>query len=238
MSLDPRIADGTTRMLALRAAVLGSGVAPLGWKLGFGAPAALVSFGTDRPLVGFLTRDRLMPSGASVPVAGWTKPLLEAEVAAHFGTSVPASASPAEALAAVSGWSVAIELADLDLPPIDLEEVLARNIFHRHVLLGPVVSSLPSDLSFSVLGDGSSVASTSTPFELTGSLGAILASAASTLAACGAGLAAGDVVITGSVVPPIDVSGGGSWRVVASGLGEVGVELKQGRLPRAPDIAG
>lgn len=226
MSLDPRIAAGTTRMLALRTAVLGSGVTALGWKLGFGAPAALATFGTDRPLVGFLTRDRLLSPGSSISVAGWTKPLLEAEVAVHLGSSVGASASAAEALDAVAGWSVAIELADLSFPPTDIGEVLAGNIFHRHVLLGPVVSSLPDDLSFSVLRDGSSAASTSTPFELTGPLGTILASAASTLAACGAGLGAGDVVITGSVVPPIDVSGGGSWRVVAPGLGEVEVELE------------
>lgn len=228
MSLDPRIAAGTTRMLALRAAVMSAGAEPLGWKLGFGAPAALSTFGTDRPLVGFLTRDRLLASGASASVECRRRPMLEAEVAAHLGTSLGPSPSAAEALAAVAGWSVAIELADLDVPPTDIEEVLAGNIFHRHVLLGPVVSSLPADLSFSVLRDDSEVASTSTPFSLTGDLGSILASTASTLAACGASLAAGDVVITGSVVPPIDVSGGGSWRVVAPGLGEAVLELRAG----------
>ena len=226
MSLDPRIAAGTTRMLALRSSALAAGAEPLGWKLGFGAPAALATFGTDRPLVGFLTRDLALASGSSVSVAGWTKPLLEAEVAVHLGSSVGPSASPAEALAAVSGWSVAIELADLSFAPTDIGEILADNIFHRHVLLGPEMSSLPPDLSFSVLCDGSEVTSTSTPFSLTGSLGAILASAASTLASGGAGLEAGDVVITGSVVPPVDISAGGSWQVVAPGLGEVGVELR------------
>ena len=225
MSLDPRIAAGTTRMLASRAAALGSGAEPLGWKLGFGAPAAMASFGTDRPLVGFLTRDRALAPGSSVSVATWTTPLLEAEVAAHLGAPVSPSATPAEALAAVSGWSVAIELADLSFAPTDIEEVLAGNIYHRHVLLGPVVPSLPSDPSFSVLRDGVEAASTSTPYALTGELGSILASAASTLAAAGASLSAGDVVITGSVVAPVDVSGGGTWRVVAPGLGEVGVEL-------------
>jgi 2-keto-4-pentenoate hydratase len=231
VTLDPRIAAGTARMLALRAAAVSAGAAPLGWKLGFGSPAALAAFGTDRPLVGFLTRDRLLASGSSVSVAGWARPLLEAEVAVHLGRSMSASATASEALGAVVGWSVAIELADLDAPPTDIELVLAGNIFHRHVLLGPAVSSLPSDLSFSVLRDGVSVASTATPLELTGSLGAILASTASTLAACGASLAAGEVVITGSVVPPIDVSVGGSWEVVASGLGEVGVRLTAGRAP-------
>lgn len=95
----------------------------------------------------------------------------------------------------------------------------------RTLLLGPVVGSLPPGLSFMVTRDGDPVAATSTPFELTGDLRAILASAASTLASCGASLSAGDLVITGSVVPPIDVSDGRTWKVWAPGLGEIGVEL-------------
>jgi 2-keto-4-pentenoate hydratase len=212
-------------MLAARSAALSSGSVALGWKLGFGAPAAMARFGTDRPLVGFLTEDRLLASGSVVEVSGWTAPMLEAEVAAHLGSDVAADASAEEALAAVAGWSVAIELADLDPPPTAVEEVLAGNIFHRHVLLGPVVPSLPADLSVSVSRDGEAVTSTSTPFELTGEMGAILASTAATLASCGASLSGGDVVITGSVVPPIDVGGGGSWHVVASALGDVHVDL-------------
>jgi 2-keto-4-pentenoate hydratase len=225
VSLDPRITAGTTRMLAARSAALSSGAAPLGWKLGFGAPAALSSFGIERPLVGFLTRDRLLPPGSSVDVSGWSAPKLEAEVAAHLSRPVAGEASPAEALDAVASWSVAIELADLDPPPTDLEEVLAGNIFHRHVLIGPVVPALPADLSFSVHCDGEAVAVTADPFALTGDLGSILASAASTLRSCGASLSGGDVVITGSVVPPIDVSTGGSWHVVAPGLGELTVTV-------------
>ena len=220
MSLDPRIDAGTTRMLAARAAALSSGAVHLGWKLGFGAPAAMEKFGTDRPLVGFLTDDRLLPSGATVDVSGWTKPVLEAEVAAHLGSDLGPGATPAEALAAVSGWSVAIELADLDHAPADLERILAGNIFHRHVLLGPVVDALPDPLTFTVERDGEQVATTSDPFALTGDLGSILASAADTLASAGAALSAGDVVITGSVVPPIDLTPG-TWRVTAEGLGTV-----------------
>jgi 2-keto-4-pentenoate hydratase len=226
VSLDPRIAAGTSAMLAARSEALTAGASPLGWKLGFGAPAALARFGTDRPLVGFLTGDRVLASGASVDVSEWVAPRLEAEVAAHVGRPVAAAASPAEALAAISGWSVAIELADLDPPPADLEEVLAGNIFHRHVLLGPVVPAVPAGLSFAVLRNGAEVAATSDPFALTGELGSILASTASTLASCGASLSAGDVIITGSVLPPLDVSAGGSWHVVAPGLGKVSLQLR------------
>jgi 2-keto-4-pentenoate hydratase len=53
----------------------------------------------------------------------------------------------------------------------------------------------------------------------------VLASMADTLAACGAVLRAGDVVITGSVVPPLPVADGERWQVVAPGLGEVAVGL-------------
>ena len=200
------------------------GARQLGWKVGFGSPAGLAALSLDRPIVGYLTHDRLLSDGDSVDISGWKRPVLEAEVAAYLGSSVDAHASPAAALAAVTGWSVAIELADLDLPPDDVEAILAGNIFHRHVLLGPVVPARPVDLSITVVHDGAEVAATPTPEALTGELGTVLASVASTLAQAGASLSADDVVITGSVVPPIDVSGG-SWTVSASGLGGLGLTL-------------
>lgn len=223
--LDPRIAGGTARMLALRDQMIAEGAEPLGWKAGFGAPAALAKLGIDRPLVGFLTRDRLLPTGATVSVADWTRPMFEAEVAAHLSSDIGAGASPGEALAAVGGWSVAIELADVSFPPDDVGEILAGNIFHRHVLLGPVEASLPSPLAFSVLKNGEKVAATSDPEALTGELGFVLASMADTLAACSAGLRADDVVITGSVIPPIAVEDGTSWLTDAEAAGQVTVTL-------------
>ena len=53
----------------------------------------------------------------------------------------------------------------------------------------------------------------------------MLASTADTLAACGEALSAGDVVITGSVVPPIDVSGGGPGTSPLPALGEIAVTI-------------
>lgn len=222
--LDPRIKAGTAAMLATRAAALYAGAGHLGWKLAFGAPPSMAAFGTDRPLVGFLTRDRLLPSGSTVDISTWTRPVLEAEIAAHLGSDPGHSPTPAEVLAAVSAWSIAIELADVDHTPSDLERVLAGNVFHRHVLLGPVVPTLPDDLTVSVERDGETVVTTSDPWALTGDLGSILASAASTLAACGAALSSGDVLITGSVVLPVDL-GDGTWRVATDGLRDVAVGI-------------
>ena len=224
-AVDPRVVRGTERLLDVQCDAVDRGAERLGWKAGFGAPAALAALGTDRPLVGFLTRDRLLPDGASVDVSSWTKPVLEAEVAAHLSADLGAGATPAEALAAVGGWSVAIELADVDRAPDDVEEIVAGNIFHRHVLLGPVVEHRPEQLTFVVTRDGVEAARSSEPEALTGELGFVLASMADTVAACGAGLRAGDVVITGAVVPPIPLDGEARWLVEAEGLGRIGLSL-------------
>ncbi|WP_432478174.1 fumarylacetoacetate hydrolase family protein [Nocardioides sp. GXQ0305] len=202
--LDQRILRGTTGLLA----GVPSRAGLVGWKLGFGAPTALASLGTDRPLVGVLPRERLLPDGATVEVSGWTRAVLEAEVAVHLRDDVGPGSSPEAALAAVDGWALAIELADIDHTPDDVERILAGNIFHRHLVLGPLVGSRPSSSAFAVLHDGEVVAGTDAPEELTGELGSVLAATAGTLAACGEALSAGDVVITGSVVPPVGLSSG------------------------------
>ena len=222
--LDERVVRGTTRMLTALGEATDRGAVRLGWKAGFGAPAALASLGTDRPLVGFLTEDRLLADGDSVDVSGWTKPVLEAEVAAHIAADLGRGATSAEALAAVGGWSLAIELADVDRVPDDVEEILAGNIFHRHVLVGPVVANRPNPLAFVVSRDGAETARTDRPEELTGELGYVLASMADTLAAVDGGLCEGDVVITGSVVPPVPLTNG-SWVVEAEGLGRITVHV-------------
>ena len=118
--MDPRIAAGTTRMLERRRRELDDGATHLGWKAGFGAPAAMERLGTDRPLVGYLTRERLLDDGATVSLDGMKQPVLEAEVALHLAHEVPAGADAATALAAVGTVGVAIEIADIDGPTDDL----------------------------------------------------------------------------------------------------------------------
>lgn len=205
---------GTTRMLERRRAELAAGAEHLGWKVGFGSPAAMAGFGIDRPLVGYLTTDRRLDPGSSVPVGDWTRGVIEAEVAAYVGPGL-----------AVDGWSLAIELADVDFPPDDIERIGAGNVYHRHVLLGGRAAELPAERGVSVRCDGVEVAATSRPDELVGELGWVLETTASTLAAAGSELRPGDVVITGSMIPPLDVAPGQSWEVSAPGLGTIGVRL-------------
>lgn len=228
--LDPRVAEGMREQLASRQARLRAGERPLGWKVGFGSPGALERLSLDRPLVGFLTDAGLLNDGADVPLAGWTAPTLEAEIAVRLGADVPGDASRAAVRAAVGGIAPAIELADVHPPPADVARILAGNIFHRHVVLGDFDSTRrdATGVTGRVLRNGLEIAATAEPAALTGDLLEVVRSAAKALAACGEALRAGEVVITGAVVPPIRVAPGERFRFELPPLGTLELAFTHG----------
>jgi 2-keto-4-pentenoate hydratase len=118
-----------------------------------------------------------------------------------------AGASADEAHSAVQEILPAIELADFDPPPTtdNLDAVLAADIYHRHVILGSDARAGGSvaGLTSRLIRRGAEAASTGDPEALTGRLADIVAHVANTLAAYGERLSAGDVIITGSITPPI-----------------------------------
>lgn len=217
---------GMERLLAQRSDVLESGGRTIGWKLGFGAPAWLEKFDLSGPLLGFLPESRSHLPGAMVSCEGWVRAVAEPEIAVHIGRDVD---DPSRAAEAVSGLGAAIELADVDPPPEDLEETLAGNIFHRAVILGEPDRGLSLDdiglLRARVHVDGAEVADTTDLETLTGNLGDILGHAAALLAAAGERLRAGEVVIAGSVVPPIEISPGSEVNYELSPLAPVTVRV-------------
>jgi 2-keto-4-pentenoate hydratase len=195
-------------MLDLRLRMIDEGARPLGWKLGFGAPAAMEKLGIDRPLVGFLTERTLLPDGATVHVGDWTKPMLEAEVAVRVGAD-----------GRIDGYAVAIELADLDPPPADAETIVAGNIFHKHVLLGPVREPA-ARLTATLTRDGEELGRTDSPTELTGEYAELVAVVREV---AGNELRAGDVIITGSIFPPVEVRPGETITAEVAPLGSLTV---------------
>ena len=221
--LDPRVTQATRAMVQLQRERVAAGAGRLGWKAAFGSPSGLATLGLDRPLVGFLTRDRQLAPGAAASVEGWVRPMFEAEVAVHIGRDLPPSPDAPAVEEAIAGLSAAIELADLDPPPSDVAEILAGNIFHRHVLVGDVRQQ-PHDLAgvtVTVTRDGAEVARTDDPQALTGRLVDVVTSMAGTLGQAGERLLAGDVIITGAVVPPLAISAGQRLTVDVSGLGRL-----------------
>lgn len=206
---DPAVREGTRRMLDRRSRLLAEGGRMIGWKLGFGAPVWLDKFGLAGPVVGFLPESNRRESGATISCRGWVNPVAEPEIAVYLGSDVE---EPGRVVEAISGMGAAIELADIDTPPEDIVEILGGNIFHRAVVLG---SPDHSRLDGSVAGmrarikqNGSEVADTEYLEALTGGIVSILGHVAGLLQAAGERLRAGDVVIAGSVVPPIPVRPG------------------------------
>src|SRR5690242_5154099 len=91
---------------------LESGEEHLGWKVGFGTPPVMEQLGTSASLVGYLVRSALLEPGATVSLAGWSKPILEPEIAVHLrGDVTDGGRDPDAVRAAVAGLGAAIELA-------------------------------------------------------------------------------------------------------------------------------
>jgi len=209
---DGRVVRGMRRQLDLRHAKLAGGARQVGWKVGFGSPAGLAALRIDRPLVGFLLDTGMLPDGADVPLAGWVNPVLEAEIAVHAGPD-----------ATIRAVSVAIELADVDPPPADPEDVLAGDVYTRHVVLGPAIPGRTgsADVVARILVDGEQAAATDDVTALVGELADVVRTTAETLAAYGERLGAGDVLMTGSVLPPLPVAPGQRVEVELSPLGRL-----------------
>jgi 2-keto-4-pentenoate hydratase len=209
---DGRVARGMQAQLQLRRKRLEGGDKPLGWKVGFGAPAMLRMLDISGPLVGFLTANARLPSGAAISLAGWVKPVAEPEIAVHLGRDVPAGADHAAAAAAIAGISPAIELVDLHTPPADPERILAGNIYQRHVVLGgaaPARAGAGADgLTCRIMRGDVESQRIDNPQANTGEWVGIVRHVADVLAAFGEKLGAGEIIITGSVVPPLTIAPG------------------------------
>ena len=204
---DPRIAAGMRTQLARRRALLAAGEVPLGWKFGLGSPGAMEKLGLRKPLIGYLLKRALLPSGAEVSLKGWVKPVAEPEIAVHIGKDLPTGADPAAVAAAIAGLGPAIELGDMDIAPEpgNIEAILTGNIFQRQVVLGPAEASRAggkvAGLQVRALRNGVEVATTTDPEANIGKILDLVRHLADVLDAFGERLRAGEVIITGAAVP-------------------------------------
>ena len=209
---DARILKGMERQLKLRRERLNAGERSIGWKIGFGAPASLERLQLARPLIGFLTDRILLPTHGTVPLAGWTKPAMEPEVAVYLGSDLPAGSTRATTRACIAAIGPAIELADVHFPPDDVQEILAHNIYNRHVILGPADPSRAAcvldGLTGRVVRNARELPPVTELQAITGDFIDLVTHAADTLAMFGETLRAGEVIITGSIIPPLWVEPG------------------------------
>jgi len=203
---DPRVKRGMEIQLKRRRELIAAGGKPIGWKIGFGAQAIMRRLNISGPLVGFLMQQGHVACGGTVSLAGWASPIAEPEVAVYMGKELAGGADRATVISALAALGPAIELADLAFPPDDVEAAVAGNIYQRHVVFGPRDASRAGgkadDLVAHIFRRGEAFASTDNFQATVGELIGLVQHAAAVLAAFGEKLSAGDVLITGSVVPP------------------------------------
>ncbi len=224
---DPRVVSGMRVQSQALAHAIAQGDTLRGWKLGLGAPAARQQFRLDAPLMGFLLAENFIPGGATVNLNGWTRPMLEAEIAVHLASTVSPDLSDRDLLACVAGIGPAIELLDIDAPGDDVAAIVAGNIFQRRVVAGPITPGWSDDgvrgFATAIIIDGVVVQSASDPTKLTGGIIQNLRHAAAYLAAFDHKLRPGDVLIAGSITPAVPVRANQHVAVRIEGLGSLEV---------------
>ena len=176
-------------------ATLGSGAMRIGWKIGLNVQAVRERLGISRPVVGHLTTATLIGADKTHSLAGAVKPVVEPELAIVVGRD-----------GAITGLGTALEVADMDRPLDDAGEIVATNIFHRAVAIGPAAeftSAHGVEAALSLNGEVSQTADAGAT-----DLHEIVALVDQTLRAAGESLDAGDRIIAGSLTTPVEVSPG------------------------------
>jgi 2-keto-4-pentenoate hydratase len=227
---DPRLRAGLERQLAARAAALEAGATPLGWKAGYGAPAVLEALSLSGPLVGYMTDAHHLDDGATLDVSGYRQPAVEAEIAVRLRVDVEAGATRDQVADAIDAIAPAIEVVDFDgTSREDVEAVLAANIFHRHVVVGTWDEGRAgvdlAGITVDVQVGDTQPARDADPTALPGDPLEVVRWMADQLGLVGERLRGGEIVITGTVIPPTPVSPGDAVRVHYAGLGDVGIDI-------------
>jgi 2-keto-4-pentenoate hydratase len=202
---------GTEAMLVRRREILAQGAEPIGWKIGFNVRETQERLGIDAAVAGFLTTDSLLDDGDTWSIEDQGPVIVESEVALELGDDGRS----------IAALFPALELADQPDLDLDIEQILAGNVFHRAVAFGPrVETSEPGAARILVNGEEQHTV----PAERTGTrLAAMVEAVAARLAGAGEELRAGERIITGIIAPPHEAQPGDTVRLELEALG--GVEL-------------
>lgn len=205
----------------------------VGYKVGLTSVAMQTFCGIDHPIAGVVLARRVVQSGATVRRADFGRLGLEFEIAVRIKSDVPVTAMPctAEAIAPhIDGVCAAIEIVDdrsADYASLDMLTLVADNSWNAGIVLSEFATTWP-DLADvpgratkdrAAIGEGHGRDILGHPFNSVAWL-------ASQLASRGAGLKAGEVVMTGAVMKTVFPETDASYRFELEGIGFVEVQVR------------
>lgn len=207
------LADGITAQLAV--ARLSGAQPPAGFKIGATARRMQEYLGLPGPLAGFIAEAGLHGSGSTLSFASFLHAGVECELAVVLAQDFPPGpCSNAQATAAVGELMAGIEVVENRYGPLDAlgsPTLVADQVFHAGAVLGapyPEWRSLDLlSLAGSVSVDGHERGAGVGADLLGDPMSALAWLAASEEAAAFGGLRAGQIVMLGSVCPPIWLDG-------------------------------
>jgi 2-keto-4-pentenoate hydratase len=224
--------EGAAVQLAL--ARLMAAFPPAGFKIGATAARMQAYLGLSGPAGGFMPQAGIHASGVVLPWSAFRGPGVECEIGVRLARDLPPGAyDAAQAAAAVETAFAAIEVVDNrygtppagDLKALGTPTLIADQVYHAAAVLGaPAEGWRTLDLA-AVTGrisvDGVLRAEGKGADLLGHPMAALAWLAGSGVARVFGGLRAGQVVMLGSVTPPIWLDGPGTAEVEFDGLGPV-----------------
>ena len=213
-------------------------VPPAGYKIGATTQRMQDYLGLTGPAAGFMLAAHLHASGTRMPYASLRGPGVECEIGLRLARDLPAGpCDEATALAAVGEVFAAIEIVENrygtpplgDLARIGTPTLIADQVYHRAAILGTAPATW-RDLDLAAIPgrvavDGLQRASGHGRDLLGHPIKALAWLAGSPTAVAFGGLKAGQVVMLGSVTPPIWLDRPCHVSVAFDGLGEVTLTL-------------
>ena len=202
-----------------------------GRKIGLTSVAVQRQLGVDQPDFGALFADMAVPDGGEVAAGRLIQPKIEAEVALVLGADLPQRECTAEDLLRAAEFALpALEIVDSRIADwdINLLDTVADNASCGLYVLGgppvPLAGLEVRDVEMRMTRDGETV-SQGTGADCLGSPLTAAAWLASTLAALGDPLRAGQILLTGALGPMAVAVPGGGYAAELRGLGTVRVRF-------------
>jgi 2-keto-4-pentenoate hydratase len=198
----------------------------IGWKAGLGGAETVAALGLRGPLVGRLFSAGRLASGAEVSIAGWVSARLEPEIAVVVDRDLAGDETVASLEGAIRAAMPAFEIVDVRGPLDDVPRVVDANVYQRAVVLG--VPTAPADalcgaIPLSLHEGARTLAERARATDAIGDIRSVVTHVARAVAAAGDVVRAGQIIMTGSLVPPVALHRGRTYRARLGGLGAVDV---------------
>lgn len=208
----------------------------VGWKIGLTSKAMQAALNIDIPDSGVLLASMVMPNGYAVPKGRFIQPRIEAELAFVMARDVAPDATPAEILAATDYVAPAIEVLDTRILRQDPQTKKTRSVLDtiadNAANAGIVMGDARRGMSAEDLRWAGAIVSRNGEVEETGLGAGVLGDPllsmswlAQRLGAYGDQIKAGQVVLSGSFIRPVECPSGSDILADFGPLGQVSISF-------------